>query len=194
MWDYEGHCLRRKFLTFFSAASPLVFAALLVSWVRSYYGNDNWALRHGRHDGNGPVVTRSAMLMSGAGCIGVRAGRWSEPDSPALQKEYPDGLHARHESNPLPATGYPLDGSFWNRIGFRCHVDRFSDQTETEAAFTLIVPHWLPLWLSATPAAMSLMRRRRDRLRRQFRFCVRCGYDIRATPDRCPECGALSTT
>ena len=97
------------------------------------------------------------MLMSGVGCIGVRAGRWSEPDSVSLRKEYPSGLHVLHEAHPLPVTGHRIDGSFWNRIGFHFNVDRFSNTTETESAFTVIVPDWLPLWLTpATPAAWWL--------------------------------------
>jgi hypothetical protein len=55
------------------------------------------------------------------------------------------------------------------------------------------VPYWaaeaLPAALGAGAArrAMTLRRRRREGM------CPSCGYDLRATPDRCPECGRTPT-
>jgi hypothetical protein len=53
----------------------------------------------------------------------------------------------------------------------------------------------LPLWaIAAFFCAISvwafLIVKRRRRIRAR-EFCAACGYDLRATPDRCPECGTM---
>ncbi len=37
----------------------------------------------------------------------------------------------------------------------------------------------------------SLFQHRRALKRATYHLCPTCGYDLRATPDRCPECGAI---
>jgi hypothetical protein len=51
------------------------------------------------------------------------------------------------------------------------------------AAATMLLPTAFLLRLIATPA---VRRHRRGR-----GFCAQCGYDLRATPERCPECGSV---
>ena len=52
------------------------------------------------------------------------------------------------------------------------------------------VPHWLPALLLSLAPARRLVRRLQCRRRARAGLCPRCGYDLRATRDRCPECGA----
>jgi hypothetical protein len=55
------------------------------------------------------------------------------------------------------------------------------------------IPYWKLLLLFASPAAIPTHRQFR-RLLSESRagLCPKCGYDLRATPDRCPECGSVS--
>ncbi len=51
----------------------------------------------------------------------------------------------------------------------------------------------IPLWMPSAPFAVFLMFRfvplGRSRKRQELGLCLKCGYDLRASKDRCPECG-----
>jgi hypothetical protein len=55
----------------------------------------------------------------------------------------------------------------------------------------LAVSTWYPVvGLGVIPILWIAFQLRR-KSRRSGGFCTGCGYDLRATPDRCPECGAI---
>jgi hypothetical protein len=54
------------------------------------------------------------------------------------------------------------------------------------------VPHWMVVLATAILPAFQLRALLRSRKRNRQGLCPRCGYDLRATPERCPECGNLS--
>jgi hypothetical protein len=56
----------------------------------------------------------------------------------------------------------------------------------------LILPHWPVAALAALPFVVRALIRRRRRGGIGSGLCTRCGYDLRATPDKCPECGTAA--
>ena len=66
-----------------------------------------------------------------------------------------------------------------------------SEVTEIGRWRIVVFPLWLPTALFAllpTARFLGVVRRRRRDGEGQ---CTKCGYDLRATPERCPECGAI---
>jgi hypothetical protein len=96
------------------------------------------------------------------------------------------GFKFSHESHPISGYPYPHIYRFHSGSSYANH-DHFEDAT-------LIFPLWIPIAFTAVLPAITIwvsLRRRRSEFRLRNGLCVNCGYDLRSSPERCPECGAV---
>ena len=170
--------LARILLNALTALSLLLFVATVVLWVRSYWRQDFFRrIRPGRPDG----LRTFAFLTSARGGAQVDVGFVSSGFTGVLGREGWDWLCTDY-----PPTVYAA-GLSANRWGF--HYDSYDDPPLRTTR--IIFPLWLPTALfAALPLARGALFIRRRRRGREG-HCARCGYDLRATPERCPECGVV---
>jgi hypothetical protein len=163
--------------------SLMLFVATVSLWVRSYFAADRYQSR-----------LASVRLLVGTSRGGV-SFICADPQS-QLHFDQPD---------PGYGTGPPADDdwrdSFHRGGGFPgfTYVNVGPTQPPFMTRFkALDVRLWLATTLLALAPALRLYAMLRSRsLQRGTGHCSRCGYDLRATPNRCPECGtapAVRTT
>jgi 4-amino-4-deoxy-L-arabinose transferase-like glycosyltransferase len=179
--------VRRRLLSFLSVLSLLLCVATLAWWVRSFLPSD---LHVGATDGRMVVLfcdasltqsweSNNAHVSAADKWKTVRSGQFIRPTAYVLQ------ANTNRPAVPVQANTPPRVHSF---LGFAFATEA-PPPSGTYYLFT--IPLLVPAFLLAVPPALALIARRRARHRNRGGLCAACGYDLRGTPDRCPECGAV---
>jgi hypothetical protein len=170
-------------------AGLLLIPAVLLSifWVRSYHVRDNITL-FSIDTSRTKTINTAIMLASEYGrvrCV-------------FLYADYLDGdrHNGPYQSRIVhsPMTQIPNDViTQFGLTGFHYNFSERTDRNTIIKSRILKIPFWpLIIIFSLFPLIRFSRKYRRHRKRRRdlaSGLCLICGYDMRATPDRCPECG-----
>lgn len=157
-----------------SLAAVLVLACLgcCVMWPRSFWVHEGVFLSR---DG------KRLCIDSHRGELTLLTFNWGPGiEFPPINYAQWDQMDAYWESalaadpGPLHRIGFELSSGGWGGIGWLVRV-----------------PYW-SLWLLCGLGLAGILRHIRSRRRFGPGLCRICGYDLRATPDRCPECGTTT--
>jgi hypothetical protein len=176
--------LLRILLYVAASASLLLCMAGALLWARSGRVIDRVLVY------SGGEAYRCTAWQSGLGVLSRRR----------FEEDRPDGIRrVERTTEPLtPASRRSvraeLERETWHGFAWRRRP------SDPRVARYFISWHFvaMPFWFivacaAALPAALLYRAARRRTQSRRHGLCAQCGYDLRATPDKCPECGTIPT-
>ena len=154
-------------------------------WVRSYWRCDSLMWSDSSRfinlisSGGRLNVTETMWDHGTASPPGWSASSWSRSDRPPHWERVDEPYNRRRFA------GFEWTEAMWPMSG-----DDVTVFFHVPTYRLIAVPYWFIAALLSLPLirVFVVTRRRRHRLARQL--CPDCGYDLRGTPGRCPECGA----
>jgi len=175
----------RRLFNLLTLLSLLLCALLVALWVRSHW-YDSFLKREA------PVDERHLNLVWSIGTSPglIRTSYNVETLNPAFRRDTSEWswFDSSHEEPVNDVVGVPLPvPTLPNRLGFYLMIG------ESKGSYrytTVTVPFWSLTLIAAMPALIVNHGRLRRRRLKHRNLCPNCGYDLRATPHRCPECGA----
>ena len=184
-----------------AGASLLLCALWIVMAVRSRYVAETFDWQVAQTRSSGDLI--DLHVWSSSGGVG-----WYLTTYKGLRSSSSYGFH-HSDQNVMKQypyiSGKPGAVAGWIGVGWdRTQTDNGEMTLDRNPPFKLfdrmveyklLFPYWLAavicaVWPAFWAARASRSRRRRIRLRRGC--CPHCGYDLRASPVRCPECGRPS--
>jgi hypothetical protein len=151
--------MRRGLFTLLSAMSLLLCVGTCALWARSYWVMDIVCWVHNERTSS----QQGYVAEADGNFFDSVNGSFVFMKMELALPEHSGPLHWAHRDPPIP-------GTFTS-----------PDATQIPFDFVAMATGILPL----TWAIRHGIRRKRNRAN----ICVGCGYDLRATPSRCPECG-----
>jgi hypothetical protein len=153
-----------------TAVSALACLATIALWIRSETYTERL---------EGPVTRDSDVeLAAQQGCMAIEVGVLVFSSEEERHGFYPVRWRRSH-------VYYLADDVIYghNSAGFG-----WSRRDGTWWQRTIVVPFWFVTTILLLAACFCWRKMAR---RHAMGCCTRCGYDLRATPERCPECGAI---
>jgi len=182
----RGGQMKRRLFNLLAAVSLVLCLATLPLWVRSYWRSDDLSYTRSTQE---ELVNFGPQSTYGE--LSVVANYFPEKDS---NREQGWNLHTRASSPEQMfryCGKYLIQGQVSSVLGSR--FGYFSQRIDpVHFARYIWFPHWLLALVFAILPALWFRSFARTRKRRRLGLCAKCNYDLRASKERCPECGTLT--
>jgi hypothetical protein len=180
----DNGSVRRVLFTLVSGLSLLLLVAVVAVWIRSYWVRDIvMYCPPNRNFHTIQSILGSLHIISELDGSSTTENRvWWQIDPLARDAIWNGGM-----------SGYPVKveknlGHVWQRYLYTVFTP-YPYRSLTLHKRLIVVPYWSPAVLFAILPTIWIWRFVKYERRRNLGHCPKCNYDLRATPDRCPECG-----